>query len=87
MNFEVEMATNWSILELMTSPFGSESMTYCPFKVFLEAKLTDKNFSVTYVNAILTLQFQPHHGQFDEDLDNIPCFVCTQLKNLKLILL
>ena len=31
----------------------------------LEAKLPGQNFSVTYINAILTLQIQPHLGQID----------------------
>ena len=38
------MAANWSILELMTSPFGSESMKYYSSKVLLEAKLPIQNF-------------------------------------------
>ena len=37
-----KMAANWSILELMTSPFDSESMKYCSSKVLLEAKLPDQ---------------------------------------------
>ena len=38
------MAANQSILELMTSPFGLESMKYCFSKVSLEAKLPDQKF-------------------------------------------
>ena len=38
------MAANRSILELMTSPFGSESMKYRSSKVLLEAKLPDQKF-------------------------------------------
>ena len=44
LNLEVLMAPIWSILELMTSPFGSETMKYCSFKVLLEAKLADQKF-------------------------------------------
>ena len=35
LNFEVKMAANWSILELMVFTFGSESMKYCYSKVSL----------------------------------------------------
>jgi hypothetical protein len=35
---------NRSILELMTSLFGSKSMKYCSSKVLLEAKLLDQKF-------------------------------------------
>ena len=38
------MAVNWSILELMISTFGSESMKYCSSKVVLKAKLQDQMF-------------------------------------------
>ena len=38
------MAANRSILELMTSPFGSESKKYCSSKVLLEAKHQDQRF-------------------------------------------
>jgi hypothetical protein len=38
----------------MTSPFCSESMKYCSSKV------------LTYVNAILTLQLQPHVLHIDQ---------------------
>jgi hypothetical protein len=41
------MAAIWSILVLMTSPFGSDTMKYV---------LLFQSFSVTYINAILTLQ-------------------------------
>ena len=55
------MAAIRSILELMTSPFGLESMQYCSFKVLLEGKLPHQNF---FRN--LRLQFQqPQVGQID----------------------
>ena len=38
------MATIQSILELMTSYFGSDTMKYCFYKVLLQAKFPDQPF-------------------------------------------
>ena len=38
------MATIQSILELMTSYFGSDTMKYCFYKVLLRAKFPDQPF-------------------------------------------
>ena len=38
------MTTIQSILEVMTSPFGSDTMKYCFYKVLLQAKFPDQPF-------------------------------------------
>ena len=52
------MAATRSILELMTSTLGSDTMKYCFSKVGLKLSSKTKSFSVKYVNTILTLRLR-----------------------------
>ena len=60
------MAINRSILELITSPFGSESMKYCSSRVILEAKLPDQKFFRNLCQCDFDSAAPPHAGQSDQ---------------------
>ena len=61
------MAAIWSILELMTSPFGSNTMKYCFVKVLLQAELPDQKFfrNIRQRNFDSATQPPGHVGHFD----------------------
>ena len=71
LNYEVWMATNWSILEFIASP-----------KWFCKLSSQTKSFFIAYINVILTLQLSPHAVHFVIS-SKIDWMAATKTSNLK----